>query len=164
MSEFTVIQATYDYRLVALSVLIAIFAAYAALDLAARVSATQGGTRMLWLVGGAIAMGTGIWSMHYTGMLAYRLPIPVYYHIPTVAVSLVAAIVASFVALFVTSREQLMPLHIIAGSVLMAAGISAMHYTGMDAMRLSAMCHYDTSWVVLSVAIALVDSLVALVL
>src|SRR5204862_4298652 len=131
MHESTVLSATYDYRLVALSVLIAICAARAALDLTGRVTAAGNNTRLAWLFGGAIAMGTGIWSMHYTGMLAYRLPVPVYYHIPTVALSLVAAIGASLIALFVISRERISGLHVLAGSVLMAGGISGMHYTGM---------------------------------
>ncbi len=139
MNESTIISATYDYRLVALSVLIAICASYAALDLAERVTGAQKSARMAWLFGGAIAMGTGIWSMHYTGMLAYRLPMPVYYHVPTVILSMVAAICASFVALFIVSRPRISALHIVAGSLLMAGGISAMHYTGMAAMRLQAM-------------------------
>src|SRR5258707_15306051 len=97
---------SYDYRLVFVSVIIAIFASYVALDLAGRVTATRGVARLKWLVGGAIAMGTGIWSMHYTGMLAFRLPMRVYYHVPTVLLSLLAAIFASFVALFVVSRPR----------------------------------------------------------
>ena len=158
------ILATYDYRLVALSVLIAICASYAALDLAGRVAATRSRARMAWLFGGAIAMGTGIWSMHYTGMLAYRLPIAVYYHIPTVILSLVAAIFASFVALFIVSREQLNSLHVIAGSLLMGGAIVAMHYTGMAAMRLPAMHQWDMTFVLASIGIAVAVSLAALVL
>lgn len=95
MSGLTQIPGMYDYRLVALSVLIAIFASYAALDLSGRVMASRGSARLAWLPGGAVAMGSGIWSMHYTGMLAFRLPIRVYYHIPTVVLSLLAAILAS---------------------------------------------------------------------
>ena len=72
---------SYNYALVALSVLIAMFASYAALDLAGRVTAAGGWTRAVWLLGGAGAMGTGIWSMHYIGMLAFILPIPVAYHL-----------------------------------------------------------------------------------
>jgi NO-binding membrane sensor protein with MHYT domain len=68
---------SYNYALVALAVLMAIFASYAALDLAGRVTAARGWTRAVWLLGGAGAMGTGIWSMHYLGMLAFILPIPV---------------------------------------------------------------------------------------
>src|SRR5205823_9458422 len=156
------IPATYDYRLVILSVLIAIFASYAALDLAGRVTATRNQARFAWLVGGAIAMGTGIWSMHYTGMLAFRLPLRVYYHVPTVVLSLLAAIFASFVALFVVSRRRVTVLHVVAGSVLMGAGIATMHYTGMAAMRLAAHHHYDPGLWLLSVLLAVVISLAAL--
>ena len=156
------ISAAYDYRLVALSVFIAILASYAALDLAGRVTATRKQARTLWLIGGAIAMGTGIWSMHYTGMLAYRLPLKVYYHVPTVILSLLAAIFASFVALFVVSRPRVTSLHVVAGSVLMGAGIATMHYTGMAAMRLAAHHHYDPVLWSLSVLLAIVISLAAL--
>jgi two-component system, sensor histidine kinase and response regulator len=156
------LTATYDFRLVALSVVIAIFASYAALDLAGRVTAARDNARMAWLVGGAAAMGTGIWSMHYTGMLAYHLPIAVYYHIPTVVLSLVAAIGASFVALLVVSRPHVSLGNVAVGSLLMAAGISSMHYTGMASMRMSAMHHWDSTFVVLSVVIALIVALAAL--
>ena len=74
---------SHDYALVGLSVLIAVVASYAALDLAARVNASSGPIRVLWLLGGAVAMGTGIWSMHYIGMLAFTLLIPMAYHWPT---------------------------------------------------------------------------------
>jgi len=164
MHESTTIQATYDYRLVALSVVIAICASYAALDLAGRVASTRNKARLAWLTGGAIAMGTGIWSMHYTGMLAYRLPIAVYYHIPTVLLSLVAAMIASFIALFIVSREELTSIHVTAGSLLMGTAIAAMHYTGMAAMRLSAMHEWDMAFVIASVGIAVAVSLAALVL
>lgn len=158
------ILASYDYRLVALSVVIAICASYAALDLAGRVAASRSKARLAWLSGGALALGTGIWSMHFTGMLAYRLPIPVYYHIPTVILSLVAAIAASFIALFIVSRQELGALHVALGSLLMGTAIAAMHYTGMAAMRLQAMHHWDAEFVLLSLAIAVVVSLVAIIL
>src|SRR5947209_20386476 len=90
---------SHNYALVALSVLIAMLASYAALDLAGRVTAAGGWTRVVWLLGGAGAMGTGIWSMHYIGMLAFILPVPVAYPCPTVLLSLVAAILDSAVAL-----------------------------------------------------------------
>ncbi|HEY6250811.1 MAG TPA: MHYT domain-containing protein [Candidatus Angelobacter sp.] len=162
MSESTIINSTYDYRLVALSVLIAILASYTALDLAAHVSSARDRSRRAWLMGGAIAMGTGIWSMHFTGMLAYHLPVPVFYHVPTVALSLVAAIAASLIALFIVSRSRIGVLHITIGSVLMAAGIATMHYTGMAAMRLPAMHHYETGLVVASVGVAWLVSLAGL--
>jgi NO-binding membrane sensor protein with MHYT domain/signal transduction histidine kinase len=153
---------SYNYALVALSVLIAIFASYAALDLAGRVTAAGGWTRAVWLLGGAGAMGTGIWSMHYIGMLAFILPIPVAYHWPTVLLSLLAAILASAVALGVVSRQKMGAFQALAGSVLMGAGISSMHYIGMAAMRLPAECMFNSFLVVLSVAFAVLISLAAL--
>src|ERR1700736_4853055 len=153
---------SYNYALVALSVLIAIFASYAALDLAGRVTAAGGWIRAVWLLGGASAMGTGIWSMHYIGMLAFTLPIPVAYHWPTVLLSLVAAILASVVALGVASRQKMGAFRALAGSVLMGAGISSMHYIGMAAMRLRAVCQFNSFLVVLSVVFAVLISLAAL--
>ena len=152
----------YDYRWVTLSVIIAILAAYASLDLGGRVTAARGSVRSIWLAGGASAMGIGIWSMHYIGMLAFVLPIPVSYDWPTVLVSLIAAVIASAVALFVVSRPTMGWLERIVGSVLMGGGIASMHYIGMEAMRLAAMCHYSPPLVTLSVVLAIVISFVAL--
>src|SRR5712692_4153481 len=153
---------SYNYALVALSVLIAIFASYAALDLAGRVTAASGRTRAVWLLGGAGAMGTGIWSMHYIGMLAFILPIPMAYHWPTVLLSLFAAILASIIALYVVSRQKMGASRAVAGSVLMGAGIASMHYIGMAAMRLAAICQFNPFLVVLSVVFAVLISLAAL--
>src|SRR6266481_48676 len=158
------IPTSYDYRLVSLSVVIAIFASYTALSLAGRVTASRGQARLAWLVGGAIAMGTGIWSMHYTGMLAFRLPIRVYYHVPTVFLSLLAAIFASCIALWVVSRPRVTTLHVVGGSLLMGGAIATMHYTGMAAMRLAAHHHYHRGLWLLSVLLAVVISLAALAL
>ncbi len=153
---------SYNYALVALSVLIAMFASYAALDLAGRVTAASGWIRTVWLLGGAGAMGTGIWSMHYIGMLAFILPIPVAYHWPTVLLSLFAAILASVIALYVVSRQKMGGSEAVAGSVLMGAGIASMHYIGMAAMRLPAICRFNSFLVVLSVVFAILISLAAL--
>src|SRR5258706_8281742 len=154
----------YDSGLVALSIAIAIIASYTALNLAGRVSADALSIRKswVWLFAGAIAMGTGIWCMHYIGMLAFVLPVPVAYHWPTVLVSLLAAILASAVALFTVSREKMAVMQALAASVLMGAGIASMHYIGMEAMRVLAMCHYDSLVVALSVVLAVLISLVAL--
>src|ERR1700726_4229159 len=153
---------SYNYALVALSVLIAMFASYAALDLAGRVTAAVGWARAIWLLGGAGAMGTGIWSMHYIGMLAFILPIPVAYHWPTVLLSLFAAMLASVIALYVVSRQKMDASRAVAGSVLMGAGIASMHYIGMAAMRLRAICQFNSLLVVLSVVFAVLISLAAL--
>ncbi len=153
---------SYNYALVALSVLIAMFASYTALDLASRITAASGWTRVVWLLGGAGAMGTGIWSMHYIGMLAFILPVPVAYHWPTVVLSLLAAILASAIALYVVSRQQMGAVRALAGSVLMGAGIASMHYIGMAAMRLRAVCQFNSLLVVMSVVLAVLISLGAL--
>jgi len=156
------ISGIYDYRLVTLSFLIAIATSYTALDLAGRVTANRGGARTAWLFGGACSMGSGIWCMHYTGMLAFRLPLRVSYHVPTVIFSLLAAIVASLIALFVVSRSPMKPFHVVAGSVLMGGGIATMHYSGMAAMRIEAMHHYHMGLWVLSIVLAIAISCLGL--
>src|SRR3974390_2610729 len=99
------LKGSYAHRVVGLSFLIAICAAYAAVDLVGRVTASRGRVRAFWLVGGATSMGLGIWSMHCIGMLAFRLPVPVSYDLPTVLLSLLAAILACAVGLYVVSRK-----------------------------------------------------------
>jgi len=98
LTSGTLLPHSHDPWLVALSVLIAVAAAYTALDFAGRVTVRRGRERAAWLFGGAFAMGTGIWSMHFTGMLAFSLPVPVYYDVPTVVASHLAAVAASAAA------------------------------------------------------------------
>lgn len=157
-----VIYASYDYRLVALSIVLGMFASYTALDLAGRVTSCRGWGRAGWLCAGSFAMGTGIWSMHYVGMLALKMPMPVAYHVPTVVLSLFAAILASGTALFVASRAQMDLRHEAVGSLVMGAGIAGMHYVGMAAMRCSATVIYNWNIVGFSVALAIAIPLVAL--
>ena len=102
-----VLAGSYSYHLVALSVIIAILAAYAALDLGGRITAAKGFIRAVWLGCGAFAMGLGIWSMHYIGMLAFQLPVSVKYDWPQVLLSPLAAILASGIALFIVSRQKM---------------------------------------------------------
>jgi PAS domain S-box-containing protein len=161
-SSDLVLVGSYDYRLVALSVLISILAAYAAHDLAERVTVAHGGARLSWLIGGATASGIGTWSMHYTGMLAFTLPVPVLYDWPTVLVSLLPALFAFTVALFVVSRREIGSLRILGGGVFIGGGIASLHYTAMGAMRLPAMCRYSPALVTLSVVWAIALSLMAL--
>jgi len=157
-----ILPAHHNISLVILSILIAIIASYTALDLSGRVTLAQGHARKLWLAGGAIAMGVGIWSMHFVAMLAYNLPIPMAYDFKIVLASMTVAVVASAVALFVVSRQQMGALALLAGSVFMGLAIAAMHYTGMAAMQLEALPQYDPKLVALSIAIAIGASLIAL--
>src|ERR1700733_6328628 len=96
---------SYNYIFVALSVFIGMSAAYAALDLAARIRAANGLIRSTWLIGGAVAVGIGVWSMHFTGMLAFSLPVPVDYDWLMVLLSLLAGIFAAGISLFILSQE-----------------------------------------------------------
>ncbi len=162
MNSTNVLSVTYDYKLVALSVALAMFASYAALDLAGRVTFSKGRVRAAWLSAGAAAMGVGIWATHYVGMLALTMPVPVTYHLPTVVLSLLAAVAASGVALFVVSRPKMSIWQEVAGSVVMGSGIAALHYVGMAAMRCAAVIVYDRRIVALSIALAIATSLVAL--
>src|ERR1700682_4097240 len=161
-SSGPVMIGSYDHFLVILSVLIAILASYTALDLAGRVTASRGWARLCWLTGGAISMGIGIWSMHYTGMLAFSLPVPVQYDWPTTLLSLLAGILHSAVALFVVSRRVMGPLRALAGGIFMGAAIATLHYTGMESMRLAGMCRYSPAMVSLSVVLAVAGSLLSL--
>ncbi len=158
----TTMAGSYDPVVVTLSVLIAVLASYAALDLAERVTVARGAARSAWLIGGAVAMGIGIWSMHFTGMLAFRLPVAAWYDTPIVLLSLLESMVASGIALFVVNRKTPGWPAALAGSVFQGAGIAGMHYTAMASMRLQAMCHYSPALVALSILFALAGSLLSL--
>lgn len=157
-----VLHGSYDYRLVVLSIVLSVCASYAALELAGRVTSARGWARTVWLGAGATAMGVGIWAMHYVGMIALIVRMPIAYHVPTVIVSLMAAIAASGVALFVVSQPKMSLWQEIPGSIVMGSGISAMHYIGMAAMRCPATVVYNPKIVVLSVILAIGISFVAL--
>jgi NO-binding membrane sensor protein with MHYT domain len=154
----------YNFALVALSVAIAIIASYTALDLANRVSENTANPRKawIWLITGAAAMGAGIWSMHFIGMLAFDLPIPMAYNLPLTMLSLVIAVVVSAVALFVLRTPLVRPITLAQGATLMGIGISAMHYTGMTAMQMFPPIHYDPLLFIASIVIAIGASVAAL--
>ncbi|MBW4492060.1 MAG: PAS domain S-box protein [Oscillatoria princeps RMCB-10] len=158
-----VILGSYDLRLAALSLTIAIIASYTALDLAGRVTpASSRLSRLLWSAGGAVAMGTGIWSMHFIAMLAFKLPVPVSYDVPLTLLSWADAILASGLALLLFSRPRLTVPVLSGGSAVMGLGIASMHYLGMAAVRVPAAVDYDPGLVGLSVAIAIAASGAAL--
>jgi diguanylate cyclase (GGDEF)-like protein len=154
---------TYNTWLVLLSVLIAVYVSHTALSLAARVASARRTAARLWLVGGAVAMGAGIWSMHFIGMLAFSLPgVPLSYSILTTTASLLIAILTSGFALSLTNRAQLGPGRLAAGAVIMGGGISAMHYSGMSAIQITPLIRYEPWIVAGSIGIAVVASLAAL--
>jgi diguanylate cyclase (GGDEF)-like protein len=155
-------EGVYDLRLVALSVMVAVIASYTALDLAGRISAAQGKSGWIWLFGGAFSMGTGIWSMHFIGMLAFELPVPMAYDVPLNTLSWLIAVVVSGIALLVVRRPEMTGGNLSVGAALMGVGIGSMHYTGMAAMQMSPPIVYDPPLFIASIIIAIVASLAAL--
>jgi NO-binding membrane sensor protein with MHYT domain/GAF domain-containing protein/HAMP domain-containing protein len=158
----TILPHAHNTVLVALSIVIAILASYTALDMAAQVALRRGRERYIWLVGGAIAMGTGIWSMHFVAMLAFQLPVPVSYDVTLVLASWVTAVVASGLALEITSQTRVGVPQIVVGGTVMGIAIAGMHYIGMEAMRGPFILRYEVIPFVLSIAIAIGASMAAL--
>ena len=158
------LHAAYSPSLVVLSVLIASVASYTALDLAGRVTAAHGRERLAWLAGGSLAMGIGIWSMHFVGMLAFHLPVPIGYELGRVLLSVLVAVAASALALVVVSRPHVGLPALGVGALCMGPAIAGMHYIGMAALNVPASMHFDPFLVATSVAIAIAASYVGLAL
>jgi PAS domain S-box-containing protein len=154
---------TFNPLLVACSVLVAIFASYVALNLAQSVTGSQGKAKLLWLISGALAMGVGIWSMHFVGMLAFEMPgMVIAYGVKLLILSIVVAIAGSAIALAIISQAAVPMSALLSGGVAMAAAISGMHYIGMYSMSMPATIHWNIYLVLASIGIALVASYGAL--
>ena len=146
---------SYDPGLVILSVLVASIAAYAALLIADRlVTADTRRARWAWLATGSIGVGSGVWAMHFVGMLALSLPVSMSYSLPITLVSLGPGIFASAIALHVLSRSQITMSKLHGGGLMMAIGIGTMHYVGMEAMRMDAILRYSLPLFALSIVVA----------
>jgi NO-binding membrane sensor protein with MHYT domain/CheY-like chemotaxis protein len=152
----------YHHWLVLVSVLVAILASYTALALALRIRVASRQTAPAWLLGGGVAMGIGIWSMHFVGMLALTLPIEISYDLGVTLLSMAIAIVVSTFALHIASRKQVSRPALVSAGIAMGIGICAMHYVGMAAIEISPPIDYDAVWVFVSFAIAIAASLAAL--
>lgn len=156
------LRGSYDPFIVALSAVIAVASSYAALDLAGRVTASKGRAFAAWLTCGSVVMGIGIWAMHFTAMLGFKLPVPVSYDWRTVLQSFFVAVLASSLALYLASRKKMSNARAIGGGVMMGLGIAPLHYVDMLAMRMRADCHYNFMLVALSVVFAIAFSYSAL--
>ncbi len=148
------LTSSYDLWIVAASVMVASFASYVTLDLAKRVRTQDRGVALSWWIGGSIAMGTGIWSMHFVGMLAFSLPIALGYTKLLTFLSWIAAVAVSAVALAVASRGSLTMKRFAGGSLAMGAGICCMHYIGMAALDMAPGIVWSKTLVAASAAIA----------
>lgn len=157
-----VMSGSYDYGLVALSIAIAILGSYATIDLAARVKASHGGTRLCWRIGGATAMAIGTWAMHYTGMLAFSLPVHISYDWPTSLLAFLPSLFASAIALIVVIRPKMQSPRAVIASVFIGGGIAGLHYTSMESMRLQGMHRYSAPLVALSVVLAMIFSVLSI--
>lgn len=153
---------TYNPALVVVSALIAILAGYVTLELSTRLKKSMDSGRSFWLVSGSIAMGTGIWSMHFIAMLAFSIPITINYNLQLVIASLLLPIFAASQALSIVCRPNPTIKTLLGGSVFMGLGIAIMHYSGMAAMQMSADLRYRPDLLALSVLIAIAVSFVAL--
>ncbi|WP_188067882.1 EAL domain-containing protein [Brevibacillus brevis] len=155
---------SYSMTLVFLSYFISAMASYTALDLGARLHYAKGRGRVFWLCAGAVSMGLGIWAMHFVAMLALHLPIAVEYDNLIVFFSIVLAVLSSALTLWIVSEQSMSKTRVVKGSVVIGTGIAGMHYTGMAAMMMNAVILYDWLWFTVSIFVAILFSMVALIL
>jgi hemerythrin-like metal-binding protein/PAS domain S-box-containing protein len=156
-------QGHYDVALVACSVMLAIFASYASLQVSHHVAAsTNHATRRVWIAAGGLCLGLGIWAMHFVGMLAFSLPCSSSYDATITVLSTVPGILASSLAIGIISRPKLSHFGLATGGLLIGAGVGAMHYSGMAAMRLNGLIRYDASLFLLSILVAIALATLAL--
>ncbi|MEG3640883.1 response regulator [Magnetococcus sp. PR-3] len=157
-----VYEGIYDPLLVSLSVMISILAAYTAFQLSSRLRDENRSVVMAWRAGGAIALGMGIWAMHFVGMLAFRLECTVSYDPWVTLISIVPGFGAAWMALGVLGRGQATWHTFVSRGVVMGGGIGALHYSGMAAMEMDAILRYDPFLFLLSVAVAIFLAVIAL--
>jgi len=155
------LSANYDYLWVAVSFLVACLAAYTAWTMADNLK-FQKGKQAAWHVGGSVAMGCGIWCMHFVGMLAFELPVLVTYDLWLTLGSMVPAIVASSIAIYQFGQPKMLFNRVAACALFMGAGVGCMHYIGMAAMRVNAVMAYELDLFILSVVVAVVLAFIAL--
>ena len=156
------VQTGYDPTLVVLSVALAIFGSYTALDLGGRARGARLGPRWSWTAGAAVAMGGGIWAMHFVGMLAFQMAMPVAYETGLTVLSLLVAVGVTGLAVAWVNRKGARLGDVAVSGPLMGVGIAGMHYTGMAAMRIPGNLAYSPSIVGLSVGIAATAATTAL--
>ncbi|WP_416150298.1 EAL domain-containing protein [Salipaludibacillus sp. HK11] len=154
----------YNYFIVGLSVLIAIVTSVLALSITAKLSYSERKSKIFWLISGSIVMGSGVWSMHFIGMMAFQTHDSVSYNVLITILSMFASVISSFIAFYITMPKVIKWYRIVIGGLIMGSGIVKMHYLGMEAMQMDATLTYDMKLVALSVLIAFIASYAALFL
>ncbi len=150
------VQISWSVSLVLLSVLVAMIGSFAALTHAQRMRESAGRAATLWMLAGGCTLGVAIWAMHFIGMLALHLPIPVAFDQTLTGLSLIPAIAAALLGFWMLREREVGYLRIAASACLMGSGISLMHYTGMSALKMSPALSCDPLVFALSVLIAVV--------
>jgi NO-binding membrane sensor protein with MHYT domain len=153
----------YDLTLVAYSLVIATLTGYCGIEMTARVRGADPERKARWITVGALAFGTGVWAMHFMGMAALMLPVPVSFDLPLTLASWLVAVAVSAIGFYVIRHGVRLWSWLLA-SVLMATGVCLMHYGGMAAMRMTPGIVYRPGWFWASVAIAFVASAAALLI
>ncbi|MGO4108897.1 bifunctional diguanylate cyclase/phosphodiesterase [Paenibacillus sp. YAF4_2] len=153
----------YNGWVILLSFIIALFVSYSALNLVYKISHSKGKVQLGWTLAGAFVMGSGVWTMHFIGMMAFHIGIPITYDVPITLLSIMASIGASYVAFYLTLAKEINRLKLLFGGFVMGAGIVAMHYTGMASMHSPTMSiQYNPHMWILSAVIAVITSCAAL--
>ncbi|MEO8643308.1 bifunctional diguanylate cyclase/phosphodiesterase [Pseudomonas sp.] len=160
-----ILNCTHNPFLVLLAYLVACVGSFATLDMAERVGHAQNpASQRLWRWVGAGCLAGGIWAMHFIGMLAFQAPIDIQYELPITLLSLLIALLASWLAMHALSHHRLSFWQYLQASICIGLGIATMHYVGMTAMRSSAMAYYQPALFALSIVIAIGASLAALLI
>jgi len=163
-AESAMIEGNYNIYIVILSIIISILASFSALNIAAKISNASGRGRWFWLFAGALVMGSGVWSMHFVGMLAFHFHTLVKYDVGLTLLSMLASVASSFIAFYITMPRDINKLRLAIGGFIMGSGIVAMHYVGMKAMIMSFEISYNKTLWTFSALIALGASYAALFL
>lgn len=154
----------WNGSLVALSVLIAIFGSLTALSHARRMRESTGRLATVWLISGGITLGMTVWAMHFVGMLAFELPIPVAYDDFLTLISILPAIAAALLGFYLVQSATMQLSRVLIGGFLMGLGITAMHYTGMAALKMQPAISYDPWIFGLSVFIVITAAISAMLI
>jgi len=156
------LEGSYNVGLVFLSVLIAIYSSYVSLNFISRLRNSDSAHIIKsGIITSGLVLGLGVWSMHFVGMMAFSLPIPVFYDGTLTLLSLVVAIIAAIIGLAIANSEE-NKIRLLSGGLILGIGISSMHYIGMFAMRMAAYMHHNLPLIILSVIIGITASIIAL--
>jgi NO-binding membrane sensor protein with MHYT domain len=155
---------SWDGNLVVLSVLIAMFGSFTALSHAERMRESSGPQATAWMAAGGLTLGMAVWSMHFIGMLAFHLPIPIAYDRTLTFLSVLPVIAAAMLGFYLLRTPKLKLKKIVIGGFFMGIGIALMHYTGMAALKMQPAISYDPLIFVLSLLIAITAAIGALLI